>query len=113
MLLQVRQHPSCSQLAPLAGLQLQQLTGHNSQAKGPPVPANLHPPATHAARNRMLCLGPFPLQAGAEEVLTQADSTGSTPSQLAIEKGHRLLGLHLAEYHFRQVGARVKPCGWA
>lgn len=32
------------------------------------------------------------------------DSTGSTPSQLAIEKGHRLLGLHLAEYKMRQVG---------
>ena len=50
------------------------------------------------------------LQGGAEEVLTQADSTGSTPSQLAIEKGHRLLGLHLAEYRFRQVGGRAG--GW-
>lgn len=40
-----------------------------------------------------------------------ADSTGSTPSQLAIEKGHRLLGLHLAEYKYRQVSAdRSRPC---
>lgn len=44
-------------------------------------------------------------QGGAEDALTMADSTGSTPSQLAIEKGHRLLGLHLAEYKYRQVGA--------
>ncbi|PRW58247.1 S-acyltransferase 24 [Chlorella sorokiniana] len=42
------------------------------------------------------------LQGGGEEALSQSDSTGSTPSQLAIEKGHRLLGLHLAEYKMRQ-----------
>lgn len=42
-------------------------------------------------------------QGGAEDALTQPDSTGSTPSQLAIEKGHRLLGLHLAEFKYRQV----------
>ena len=61
-----------------------------------------------------------PLQGGAEEALTLPDSTGSTPSQLAIEKGHRLLGLHLAEYKLRQVrvcerarvlqGACVRAC---
>ena len=45
-------------------------------------------------------------QGGAEEALSLSDSTGSTPSQLAIEKGHRLLGLHLAEYKMRQVRRR-------
>ncbi|GAB4817761.1 hypothetical protein N2152v2_004807 [Parachlorella kessleri] len=42
------------------------------------------------------------LQGGADEVLQQADNTGATPSQLAIEKGHRLLGLNLAEYKYKQ-----------
>lgn len=52
-------------------------------------------------------------QGGAEEALSQSDSTGSTPSQLAIEKGHRLLGLHLAEYKMRQVRGRGQEgvCG--
>lgn len=31
-------------------------------------------------------------------MLTYTDVTGSTPAQLAIDKGHRYLGLHLAEY---------------
>jgi hypothetical protein len=31
------------------------------------------------------------------------DGTGAVPSQLAIEKGHRLLGLHLAEHRMREV----------
>lgn len=51
------------------------------------------------------------LQGGAEDALTQADSTGSTPSQLAIEKGHRLLGLHLAEYKYRQDRKRSQGGG--
>lgn len=38
------------------------------------------------------------LQGGASCVLTYKDVTGSTPAQLAIDKGHRYLGLHLAEY---------------
>lgn len=42
------------------------------------------------------------LQGGADQVLQQPDSTGATPSQLAIEKGHRLLGLNLADYKYRQ-----------
>ncbi|KAL4430689.1 hypothetical protein ABPG75_005945 [Micractinium tetrahymenae] len=51
------------------------------------------------------------LQGGAEDALSQADSTGSTPSQLAIEKGHRLLGLHLAEYKYRQDHKRSQGGG--
>ncbi|GLC61808.1 hypothetical protein PLESTB_001805300 [Pleodorina starrii] len=38
------------------------------------------------------------LQGGSACVLTYTDVTGSTPAQLAIDKGHRYLGLYLAEY---------------
>lgn len=38
------------------------------------------------------------LQGGASCVLTYKDVTGSTPAQLAIDKGHRYLGVHLSEY---------------
>ncbi len=38
------------------------------------------------------------LQGGSSCVLTYKDVTGSTPAQLALEKGHRYLGMHLAEY---------------
>lgn len=38
------------------------------------------------------------LQGGSACVLTFKDVTGSTPAQLALEKGHRYLGMHLAEY---------------
>ncbi|KAG2428798.1 hypothetical protein HXX76_011498 [Chlamydomonas incerta] len=47
------------------------------------------------------------LQGGSACVLTYTDVTGSTPAQLAIDKGHRYLGLHLAEYkskHEPQMG---------
>ncbi len=42
-----------------------------------------------------ICVHVFP-QGGSVSVLTYKDVTGSTPAQLAIEKGHRYLGLHLA-----------------
>lgn len=42
------------------------------------------------------------LQGGATEALDMPDGTGAVPSQLAIEKGHRLLGLHLAEHRMRE-----------
>lgn len=45
-------------------------------------------------------------QAGAHELLSATDVTGSTPAQLAIEKGHRYLGLYLAEYRYKQEGSR-------
>lgn len=38
------------------------------------------------------------LQGGSINVLNQKDVTGMTPAQLAVEKGHRYLGLHLSEY---------------
>ncbi|GIL66775.1 hypothetical protein Vafri_20284 [Volvox africanus] len=38
------------------------------------------------------------LQGGSACVLSYTDVTGSTPAQLAIDKGHRYLGLYLAEY---------------
>jgi palmitoyltransferase len=38
------------------------------------------------------------LQGGASSLLTLKDITGSTPPELALEKGHKYLGLHLAEY---------------
>ena len=38
------------------------------------------------------------VQAGSDALLMAKDNTGSTPSQLAVEKGHRYLGLNLAEY---------------
>ena len=41
-------------------------------------------------------------QGGADGQLTSRDVTGSTPSQLAISKGHRALGLHLAEWRQRR-----------
>ena len=43
------------------------------------------------------------VQGGSGEVLGQPDGSGATPSQLAIEKGHRLLGLHLADQKRRLV----------
>jgi hypothetical protein len=44
------------------------------------------------------------LQGGSVNVLTYKDVTGLTPAQLALEKGHRYLGLHLAEYKRKQDG---------
>lgn len=38
------------------------------------------------------------LQGGAIDSLDAMDDTGATPSQLAVEKGHRMLGLYLAQY---------------
>lgn len=37
-------------------------------------------------------------QAGADTLLLARDHTGSTPAQLAVEKGHRYLGLSLSDY---------------
>lgn len=55
--------------------------------------------------------GSGPAQGGAADALTQADSTGATPSQLAIEKGHRMLGVHLAEYKLRRDREAAAPRG--
>lgn len=44
------------------------------------------------------------LQGGSLNVLTQKDVTGLTPPQLALEKGHRYLGMHLADYKRKQEG---------
>jgi ankyrin repeat protein len=52
------------------------------------------------------------LQGGAVDSLEQEDSTGSTPSQLAIDKGHRLLGLNLAEYRYRKDHTKVLNGPW-
>ncbi|KAG2495455.1 hypothetical protein HYH03_006401 [Edaphochlamys debaryana] len=52
------------------------------------------------------------LQGGSSSVLTYTDVTGSTPAQLAIDKGHRYLGLHLAEYKSRQDPAAAVAGGW-
>lgn len=38
------------------------------------------------------------LQGGSEDMLETVEGSGMTPSQLAIDKGHRGLGLNLAEY---------------
>ncbi len=46
----------------------------------------------------------FSKQGGSLNVLTQKDVTGLTPPQLALEKGHRYLGLHLADYKRKQEG---------
>ncbi len=40
----------------------------------------------------------FWVQAGSDVLLLTKDNTGATPSQLAVEKGHRYLGLNLADY---------------
>jgi palmitoyltransferase ZDHHC13/17 len=47
------------------------------------------------------------LQGGSTSVLSYKDVTGSTPAQLAVEKGHRYLGMHLAEYKQKHEGS-----GW-
>jgi len=47
------------------------------------------------------------LQGGSSSVLGAKDVTGSTPAQLAVEKGHRYLGMHLAEHKQKQEGG-----GW-
>jgi palmitoyltransferase len=41
------------------------------------------------------------VQGGALPTLSACDVTGSTPPQLAVEKGHRYLGMHLAEIKAR------------
>ncbi|KAI8476371.1 MAG: ankyrin repeat-containing domain protein [Monoraphidium minutum] len=41
------------------------------------------------------------VQGGALSVLSARDVTGSTPAQLAVEKGHRYLGMHLQEIKAR------------
>eukprot|EP00887_Chlorella_sp_A99_P005208 scaffold1.g5208.t1 len=51
------------------------------------------------------------VQGGAGEVLGEPDASGATPSQLAIEKGHRLLGLHLAEQRRKLEGERRRGVG--
>lgn len=49
-------------------------------------------------------------------MLTHKDVTGSTPAQLALDKGHRYLGMHLAEYRAKheQTGLFSKngKLGW-
>lgn len=42
------------------------------------------------------------LQGGAVDCLGLEDATGATPSKLAIDKGHRLLGINLADYKYRK-----------
>lgn len=54
------------------------------------------------------------LQGGAEDALETTDASGCTPSQLAIDKGHRGLGLNLAEYRYHKdsLQRRSQPCGF-
>ena len=49
------------------------------------------------------------LQGGAIDSLDTVDDTGATPSQLAVEKGHRMLGVYLAEYRHRHDFKRYLP----
>jgi ankyrin repeat protein len=51
------------------------------------------------------------LQGGATAVLTLKDITGSTPPELALEKGHKYLGLHLAEYKSKLDNGNNGMCG--
>ena len=48
-------------------------------------------------------------QGGSEAVIKQPDATGSTPSQLAIDKGHRYLGVHLASYRRCALDPALNP----
>lgn len=48
------------------------------------------------------------LQGGSEDSLQSPDATGATPSQLAMDKGHRILGLNLAEYRYKRDKAQSK-----
>lgn len=48
------------------------------------------------------------LQGGSEESLQVPDATGATPSQLAMDKGHRILGLNLAEYRYKRDKAQSR-----
>ena len=38
------------------------------------------------------------VQAGSDALLMAKDNTGATPAELAVDKGHRYLGLNLADY---------------
>jgi palmitoyltransferase ZDHHC13/17 len=38
------------------------------------------------------------MQAGSDALLLVKDNTGATPAELAVDKGHRYLGLNLADY---------------
>ncbi|WPT14430.1 Protein S-acyltransferase 24 [Picochlorum sp. SENEW3] len=51
------------------------------------------------------------LQGGAEDALETTDASGCTPSQLAIDKGHRGLGLNLAEYRYHKESRRGSSRG--
>ena len=57
----------------------------------------------------MICTMNLTPQGGSVGVLTSKDVTGLTPPQLALEKGHRYLGMHLAEYKRKQEGGGI--CG--
>lgn len=48
-------------------------------------------------------------QGGAQSLLTARDVTGSTPAQLALSKGHRALGLHLADWRRRHEHSSKGP----
>jgi palmitoyltransferase ZDHHC13/17 len=51
------------------------------------------------------------LQGGGAEALDCKDATGSTPAQLALEKGHRLMAVHLAEHRRKEEKQRRGPKG--
>ena len=52
------------------------------------------------------------LQGGAVDALEALDSSGCTPSQLAIDKGHRALGINMAEYRqHKEMLHRGGMCG--
>jgi len=57
------------------------------------------------------------LQGGAVELLDHRDVTGSTPAELATEKGHRFLGMHLKEWRDRASSSglfgKKGPLAWA
>lgn len=52
------------------------------------------------------------LQGGSVDALESTDASGCTPSQLAIDKGHRALGINLAEYRrAKEMLTRGGICG--
>ena len=68
----------------------------------------LHWAAIKGNGEACICL----LHGGAVDALQVPDASGCTPSQLAIDRGHRALGINLAEYrHQKDILKRGGFCG--
>ena len=67
----------------------------------------MHVEKVHHTSRMLRCMV---VQAGGEGLLTVRDETGNTPAQLAVSKGHRPLGVYLADW--RRWGLTSRKVVW-